>query len=71
MYFEFEKKDDMASYLSLSSLAMENIFLNDSTSLPFVVFFQNFQKVKFLVKQINEQLTTFISNSNAKKSKIY
>jgi hypothetical protein len=43
MYFEFDKKNDMASYLSLSYQAMENVLQeldvvvkDESTSLPFV-----------------------------------
>jgi hypothetical protein len=44
MYFEFDKKDDMAPYLSLSYQAMENVLQkldvvvkDESTSLPFAI----------------------------------
>jgi hypothetical protein len=59
MYFEFDKKDAMASYLSFSYQTTENVLQeldvvvkNDYASLPFVVLFQ---KAKSLVKTINEQ----------------
>jgi hypothetical protein len=45
MYFEFDKKNDMASYLSLSYQAMENVLQeldgvvkDESAPLPFVIF---------------------------------
>jgi hypothetical protein len=59
MYFEFDKKDAMASYLSFSYQTTENVLQeldvvvkNDYASLPFVVLSQ---KAKSLVKTINEQ----------------
>jgi hypothetical protein len=54
MYFEFDKKDDMASYLSFSYQAKENVFQeldvvvkDEFASLPFAIFLQ---KVQFLAK---------------------
>jgi hypothetical protein len=44
MYFEFDKKNDMISYLALSYQAMENVLQeldavvkHESTSLPFFI----------------------------------
>jgi hypothetical protein len=63
MYFEFDKKDDMASYFSLSYQAMENVFQHldavvkdESTSLPFVI---SPQKVESPTKKsmINQQVS--------------
>jgi hypothetical protein len=55
MYFEFDKKNDMASYLSLSYQALQNVLQeldvavkDESTSLPFVI---SPQKVKSLTKK--------------------
>jgi hypothetical protein len=74
MYFEFDKKNDMASYLSLSYQAMENVLQeldvvvkDESTSLPFVIFPQ---KVESLAKKsmINQQVS--LASQQAKCSKI-
>jgi hypothetical protein len=63
MYFEFDKKDDMASYLSLSYQAMENVFQeldaivkDECASLPFVI---SLQKVESPTKKsmINQQVS--------------
>ncbi len=63
MYFEFDKKNDMASYLSLSYQALQNVLQeldvavkDESTSLPFVI---SPQKVKSLTKKwmINQQVS--------------
>jgi hypothetical protein len=63
MYFEFEKKDDMASYLYLSYQAMENVLQeldvvvkDESASLPFAI---SLQKVEFPTKKsmINQQVS--------------
>jgi hypothetical protein len=55
MYFEFDKKDAMASYLSFSYQTIENVLQeldivvkNDYASLPFIV---PSQKVKSLAKK--------------------
>jgi hypothetical protein len=55
MYFEFDKKDDLASYLSLSYQTMKNVLQelhvivkDEFTSLPFVI---SPQKVESLVKK--------------------
>jgi hypothetical protein len=54
-YFEFDRKNDMTSYLSLSYQAMENVLQeldaivkNEFISLPFVI---SPQKVKSLTKK--------------------
>jgi hypothetical protein len=63
IYFEFDKKNDMASYLSLSYQAMENVLQeldvvakDESASLPFVI---SPQKVESLAKKsmINQQVS--------------
>jgi hypothetical protein len=63
MYFEFDKKNDMASYLSLSYQAMDNvlqeldaIMKNDYASMPFTI---SLQKVESLAKKlmINHQIS--------------
>jgi hypothetical protein len=63
MYFEFDKKNDMASYLSLSYQAMENVLQeldavvkDESTSLPFAI---SLQKVESHAKKsmINQQVS--------------
>ncbi len=63
MYFEFDKKDDMASYFSLSYQAMENVLQqldavvkDESTSLPFVI---SPQKVESPTKKsmMNQQVS--------------
>jgi hypothetical protein len=63
MYFEFDKKNEMASYLSLSYQAMENVLQkldvvvkDESTSLPFDICLQ---KVESLTKKsmINQQVS--------------
>jgi len=63
MYFEFDKKNDMASYLSLSYQAMENVLQeldvvvkNEYTSLPFAI---SPQKVESPAKKsmINQQVS--------------
>jgi hypothetical protein len=63
MYFEFDRKNDMTSYLSLSYQAMENVLQeldaivkDESISLPFVI---SLQKVEFLTKKsmINQQVS--------------
>jgi hypothetical protein len=55
MYFKFDKKNDMASYLSFSYLTMEKILQkldtimkDDYVSSPFPVLFQ---KVESLIKK--------------------
>jgi hypothetical protein len=63
MYFEFDKKNNMAFYLSLSYQAMENVFQkldvvvkDEYASLPFA---SSPQKVESLVKKsmINQQVS--------------
>jgi hypothetical protein len=63
MYFECDKKNDMASYLSLSYQAMDNVFQelvavvkDEFTSLPFAI---PPQKVESLAKKsmINQQVS--------------
>jgi hypothetical protein len=63
MYFEFDKKNDMAYYLSLSYQAMENVLQeldvvvkDEFTSLPFVF---SPQKVESPTKKstINQQVS--------------
>jgi hypothetical protein len=63
VYFEFDKKDDMASCLSLSYQAMENVLQeldgvvkDESTSLSFVIYLQ---KMESLTKNsmINQQVS--------------
>jgi hypothetical protein len=63
MYFEFDKKDDMASYLSLSYQAMDNVFQkldavvkDECASLPFVI---SLQKVESPTKKsmINQKVS--------------
>jgi hypothetical protein len=63
MYFEFDKKNDMASYLSLSYQAMENVLQeldgvvkDESAPLPFVI---SPQKVESAAKKpmINKQVS--------------
>jgi hypothetical protein len=63
MYFEFDKKNDMASYLSLSYQAMENVLQeldavvkDESASLPCVI---SPQKVESFAKKsvINQQVS--------------
>jgi hypothetical protein len=63
IYFEFDKKNDMASYLSLLYQAMENVLQeldaivkDESTCLPFVIFPQ---KVESHAKKsmINQQIS--------------
>jgi hypothetical protein len=63
MYFEFDKKNDMASYLSLSFQAMENVLQeldavvkDEYAPLPFAI---SSQKVEFATKKpmINEQVS--------------
>jgi hypothetical protein len=63
MYFEFDKKNDMASYLSLSYQAMENVLQeldavvkDESASLPCVM---SLRKVKSPAKKsvINQQVS--------------
>jgi hypothetical protein len=73
MYFEFDKENDLASYLSLSYQAMENVLQeldavvkDESASLPYVI---SPRKVESPAKKsmINQQV--FIGKSSAKKSK--
>jgi hypothetical protein len=73
MYFEFDKKNNMASYLSLSYQAMKNVLQeldsvvkHESTSLPFVI---SPQKVESPVKKsmINQQIS--LVNQMLKNSK--
>jgi hypothetical protein len=63
MYFEFDKKDDMASYFSLSHQTMENVLQrldavvkDEFASLPFAI---SPQKVEFLAKKsmINHEIS--------------
>ncbi len=63
LHFEFDKKNDMTSYLSLSYQAMENVFQeldvvvrDESRSLPFVI---SPQKVESPAKKsiINQQVS--------------
>jgi len=59
MYFEFDKKNDMASYLSLSYQAMENVLQvvkDESAPLPFAI---SPQKVESAAKKpmINQQVS--------------
>jgi hypothetical protein len=63
MYFEFDKKYDMASYLSLSYQAMENVLQeldaivkDESTSMPFVI---SPQKVESFAK--NSMINQLVS----------
>jgi len=63
MYFEFDKKNDLASYLSLSYQAMEDLLQeldavvkDESASLPYVI---SPRKVEFPAKKsmINQQVS--------------
>jgi flagellar biosynthesis/type III secretory pathway chaperone len=63
MYFEFDKKNDMASYLSLSYQAMENVLQeldavvkDEFASMSFAI---SLQKVESLAKKsmINQQVS--------------
>jgi hypothetical protein len=63
LYIEFDRKNDMASYLSLSYQAMENVLQkldavmkDEFASLPFAISFQN---MEFLTKKsmINQQVS--------------
>ncbi len=74
MYFEFDKKNDMASYLSLSYQTMENVLQDldavvkdESASLPFVI---SPQKVESPTKKsmINQQVS--LANRVLKNPKV-
>ncbi len=73
MYFEFDQKNDMASYLSLSYQAMENVLqeldavMKESASLPFAI---SPQKVESLAKKsmINQQVS--LANQVLKNPKL-
>jgi hypothetical protein len=63
MYFEFDKKNDMASYFSLSYQAMENVLQkldavvkNESTSLPFAISLQKLGSPT-IKSMINQQVS--------------
>jgi hypothetical protein len=74
MYFEFDKKNDMASYLSLLYQAMENVFQeldavvkDEFASLPFAI---SLQEVESLAKKsmINQQV--LLANQVLKNPKV-
>ncbi len=74
MYFEFDKKNDMACYLSLLYQAMENVFQkldvvvkDEYASLPFTI---SLRKVEFLAKKlmINHQIS--LANQVLKNPKV-
>jgi len=72
MYFEFDKKNDMASYLSLSYQAMENV-LQESDAVvkdEFASFAISPQKVESLAKKsmINQQVS--LANQVLKSPKV-
>jgi flagellar biosynthesis/type III secretory pathway chaperone len=74
MYFEFDKKNDMASYLSLSYQAMENVLQeldavvkDEFVSLPCAI---SLRKVESLAKKsmINQQVS--LANQVLKNPKV-